>query len=200
MAKVNPKVPSNRNASSYQPAEKINAGPAGGKKVSGKPNNGLGQDSDNKSEKNSLIWQNSNSVDTYHARGTDFPLKKNTDESGMATWGNFKAGGYNDLVDDNVNQCGPRHAEDDGPGSSGAGTPVGRNADTVAANFKIEVNDGEGNNDTGEMSAQVMVDFSSGQISAEGYSSTPVDETEEPHVTIGASSGKNRFSASGREA
>lgn len=55
------------------------------------------------------------------------------------------AEGQDKLIMDSVNQCGPRHTEDEGPGKSGAGTPVPTMRSRILGkNFPVAMNMGEG--------------------------------------------------------
>jgi hypothetical protein len=193
---IDPKKPENRNASSYMPEENVNEGPRGGKKASGKPVGFHGQTSDASGEKNELIPLRPMQFDPYKTRGEDFPVKEvnewhGQDEAGAATWENPNGGGKNDLVSWGGNLCSPRNVEDDGMGSSGAGTPVpGNRGERVRAAFPISVNDGESESDTGEISIPESVNLQTGYLEVSGVDVTPVDVTPDRQLTIGSSTSK----------
>lgn len=190
---VNPKVPSNRNASGYSPEEDINQGPSGApkRKVSG----GHGQNSDGPGH-DDLMPLSPMQFDPYKTRGEDFPVKEvsedhGQDESGAATWESRNGGGKNMLAAQAENQCSPRHVEDDGPGA-GSGTPVPGNRGTkVAAAFPIDINKGESNEEGGEISIPESVNLQTGYLEVSGVSPTPVDETPARGLTIGSSTSKS---------
>lgn len=183
---VDPKKPVYRNASSYTPAENVNAAPSGGKK--GKITPGHGQTADEMGTKNTLVPMSLEAKDPYRAKGSDFPVKNANAATGQSgTHG--MAEGMNDLVDYSQNQCGPRHAEDDGPGSYGSGTPVpGDRGSRVAASFPITQNPGESDSDTGEISIAEMVDLQTGYIAA--GSQSRVKEVPEGKLSIGKYAGR----------
>lgn len=195
---VNPKRPAYKadKSSGYDPAEDVNQGPHGGKK--GKVTPALGQSSgavdyDNETaEKNRLISWTENQQDPYRAKGDDFTDKKVVAETGQSTgaeWPTSDSPQKNKLAMESENQCGARHVEDDGPGEYGSGTPVpGDRNSRVAANFKIEQNDGESESgDTGEVGIGTMVNLQTGAIEG-GHSQTIVGEVPEDSVTISGSS------------
>jgi hypothetical protein len=177
---IDPKKSSNRNASGYDPHEKVNEGPNGGKK--GKSMPGHGQNSDAPDAKDSLVPQVLEQRDPYKAKPTDFPVKNVMAATGQSGAHGF-AEGHNELASYTENQCGPRFAEDDGMGQHGSGTPVpGNRGERVAANFPIKINDGEGSSDTTEMGIAVSVNLMTGRI--EGGSVSRVYEVPQHDLHI----------------
>jgi hypothetical protein len=190
-AVYNPKQPHYSEDQGYELVEKVNQGPSGAakKKVSA----GHNQNSDDMGGKDELVGINGNHQDPYMAKGSDWPDGKTSvdadhGQGGGATYENPNGGNKNQLITDSENQCGPRHAEDDGPGEHGAGTPVpGNRAVRVAANFRVETNDGESRSDGGEMGIWQSVDLQTGHIV--GGEQTVVDEVPQFNVTIAAYKG-----------
>lgn len=133
----------------------------------------------------SLVPQGEMQKDPYRAKGSDFPVKSVSAFTGQSG-SHGTAEGKDQLVADSENQCGPRHVEDDGPGSSGAGTPTGWQSGSrsgrVASNFSVSKN-GAGEGGTG-MDAGVSVDLATGKITASGYKSTKVGEVGDRHAHI----------------
>lgn len=157
-SKVSTKSPANRNASSYMPEEKVNEGPSGGKK--GKVMEGGGQTSYDASEHNKLVGQSDFQKDPYRATASDFPSNKVTAKNDQSGRPHGWSEGHNELVTQSINVMGPRHAEDDG-----CMTPVPSDRSrVVAAGFPIEINQGEGNSDTGEIGIQQMINLQTGHI------------------------------------
>src|SRR5271168_4579400 len=183
---VNPKKPHYSEDQGYDLVEKVNQGPSGAKK--GKVSAGHNQTSDNMAEKNQLVGINGNHQDPYRAEGSDWPDGKTTADAdhgqgGGATYENPNGGNKNQLIAEAENQCGPRHAEDDGCGEHGAGTPVpGNRASRVGMNFPVDTNDGESRSDGGEMGIWQSVDLQTGHIV--GGEQTVVDEVPEFNVSI----------------
>lgn len=58
----------------------------------------------------------------------------------------------------------PRCCEDDGMGPSGAGTPVGDRAASVAKAFKVSMNKGEGDSSPSKVSIPCSVNLMTGQV------------------------------------
>jgi hypothetical protein len=166
-------------------AEKVNQGPSGapGRKIG--PAHGQG--SDGAGEHDQLVSQTPMQHDPYKARGEDFPVKEVDDATGQGG-PHGTAEGANMLASYSVNQCGPRHVEDSGPGKHGSGTPTdwesGGRAAVVARNFPIKQNKGESNEEGGETSVAEYVNLQTGAIEAKGYSETRVKEVPEAKVKI----------------
>jgi len=185
---VDPKKPAYKpeGASGYSPVEDVNQGPHGGRK--GKVTPFHGQSSDEMGEKDRLMSWTENQKDPYRAKPEDFKdghaVEARHGQSSGAEELDSDTPQKNQLAMQSENQCGPRHVEDDGYGESGSGTPVpgDRNA-RVAANFKIEQNDGESEGDTGEIGIPTYVNLQTGHI--EGGKQTRVKEVPEASVTIG---------------
>lgn len=185
---IDPKKPAYCTTSPYTPAERVNDGPRGGSK--GKVTPGHGQTSDDMGVKNALVPQTLEMRDPYRAKGSDFPVKAVNAATGQSG-ARGTAEGYNDLVDYTENQCGTRHAEDNGPGEYGSGTPVSADRSArVAANFPIRQNDGEGSSDTGELGIDVMVDLETGYVGG-GKPQTRVKEVPGPYISIGTAAQRN---------
>lgn len=190
--KLNPKreVRSEENAD-YSLRENVNQGPAGARK--GKVSGGGNQNTSEMAGKNELVGVNGNQQDPYLAKGSDFPDGKTSADAehgqgGGATWENPNSGNKNQLVGDSQNQCGPRFAEDDGPGQHGSGTPVpGDRAARVKANFPISNNDGESRSDGGEIAIWQSIDLQTGHIV--GGEQTVVDEVPQFNVSIASYKG-----------
>jgi hypothetical protein len=171
----------------YKLVEKTNQGPSGSPR--GKVGPGHGQDSDNGSEKDNLVPLQPMQHDPYRAKPEDFPVKDVDDATGQSG-AHGTAEGQDTLASLSENQCGPRHIEDGGPGSSGAGTPTswesGGRAARVASNFPVTRNTGEANQQGGEISIAESVNLKTGLIEAAGYKPTRMKETEEKRVSIPA--------------
>ena len=195
MSKLDPKKPAYKpeGASGYSPAEDVNQGPHGGRKGKVTPFHGQSSgaaDSNNETgEKDRLMSWTENQQDPYRAKGEDFEDgHKVAARHGQSTGAeklNSDTPEKNRLAMQSENQCGTRYVEDDGPGEAGSGTPVpgDRNA-RVAANFKIEQNDGESEGDTGEIGIGTHVNLQTGAIEG-GHKQTRVGEVPEDSVTIG---------------
>ena len=138
--------------------------------------------------KNELEPQTPHQVDTYHVKGSDFPVSNVAAATGQSG-AHGTAEGANALAAQSENQCGPRHIEDGGPGSKGSGTPTtwesgGRSA-KVSSAFPIKKNSGESESGgTSSVGASESVNLSTGLVEAKGYSSTRVKETPEKKVSI----------------
>jgi len=122
-------------------------------------------------------------MDTYRVRGSDFPFTFKTPED--SSGGSQGAGleQQDKLVPESSLQEMPRHNADDGPGSSGAGTPSVWGKE--GKGFSVEKNKGEGDMAATAVSIAEGVDFIGGQITCKGYSKTPKDEVAEATVSIG---------------
>lgn len=109
----------------------------------------------------SMVTLGANQTNPAAAKPSDFKaMGPAIGKAGMAE-------GMDKLIMDSVNQCGPRHTEDGGPGM-GAGTPTPTDRSRViSANFKPMSNDGE----TGtSVSMSSGVDMASGKwTSSEKY-------------------------------
>lgn len=183
---VDPGSPVYKNASGYKPAEKINSGlsGAGGGKVSAFH----GQNSDEMGAKDKLVEYSVGQKDPYRAKASEFPVNQVNEahgqgESGAATWENRNGGGKDKLAEYTENQCGPRHVEDDGPGSSGAGTPVGPDRSSrVASAFSIGMSKGESESRGGQISVAESVNLMTGKI--EGPNSTSIGSVPDHNVTL----------------
>lgn len=142
-------------------------------------------------EKNELITVDGAHQDPYKAKGSDFEDGKTSADAGHGQGGGATHespnGGFKDmLVRDSENQCGPRHAEDDGAGAHGSGTPVpGDRGARVAANFPVKTNDGESRLDSPSKSGiPQYLNLQKGCI--EGGAQTVVGEVPQFNVTIGS--------------
>jgi len=138
--------------------------------------------------KDVLIAMGAQQIDPYRARGGDFPVKAVDAKTGQSG-AHGTAEGMDKLAEYTENQCGPRYAEDGGPGSSGAGTPTewnsgGRSA-RVASSFPIETNKGESSSMATTPSLAESLNLQTGMIEVKGYSPTKMKETGESKVTIG---------------
>jgi hypothetical protein len=164
--------------------EDVNQGPHGGN--SGGVTEGHGQSSDG-GGKDDLVPLTPMQHDPYKAKGTDWPVA-DVDEATGQGGAHGTAEGANMLASYSENQCGPRHIEDGGPGSSGAGTPSdwnsGGRAARVASNFPIKTNKGEANQVGGEISIPESINLATGMIEAKGYKQTRVKEVPEALVSI----------------
>jgi len=133
-------------------------------------------------EKNSLVDQSMPQIDTYHAKGKDFPVKPvkaATDQSGP----HGMAEGQDELIRLGVNLEGPRHCEDAGILMPSEWQSGGRSK-VVAKCFPVGKNGGESQvASPSKMSIPEGVDIMSGKIT--GGSSTRVDEVFEDKVSIG---------------
>lgn len=169
---------------SYKLTEKTNQGPSGA--PGGKIGAGHGQNSDGGS-KDDLVPLTPMQHDPYRAKPSDFPVKEVAEATGQSG-AHGTAEGQDMLASLSENQCSPRHIEDGGPGSSGAGTPTswesGGRAARIASNFPITRNTGEANQQGGETSIAERVNLSTGMVEAEGYKATRVKETPEKKVHI----------------
>lgn len=189
---VNPKKPHYSQDQGYDLVEQVNQGLSGAakKKVSA----GHNQNSDDMGGKNELVGIHGNHQDPYLAEGSDWPDGKTSADAdhgqgGGATYENPNGGNKNELVACGENQCGPRHAEDDGCGPHGSGTPVpGNRAARVGENFKVEMNDGESRSDGGETGIWQSVDLQTGYVV--GGEVSVVDEVPQFNVTIAAYGGR----------
>jgi|HubBroStandDraft_1064217.scaffolds.fasta_scaffold46725_2 hypothetical protein len=163
--------------------EKVNQGPSGARK--GGVTEGHGQSSDG-GGKDDLVPQSPMQHDPYKAKPGDFPVTEVEEFTGQGG-PHGKAEGANELASYSVNQCGPRHIEDSGPGS-GSGTPTswesGGRAAGVKSAFPIKVNKGESNQEGGEISIAESINLSTGHIEAKGYSQTRVKEVPEGKAHI----------------
>jgi hypothetical protein len=119
--------------------------------------------------------------DPYRVKGSDFPNKGGSGVGGKP--------GHDDLCPESGNQVSPRFVEDGGEGEGGYGTPTewqsGGRSKTVAANFPVGMNKGEGDEPAEKVDAGVSVDLVSGKVGVSGYKPTPVDEVGGPYVSIG---------------
>ncbi len=169
---------------SYKPVEDVNQGPHGAKK--GGVVEGHGQSS-NGGNKDDLVPLTPMQHDPYKAKPSDWPVKDVDDWTGQSG-PHGKAEGQDTLASLSMNQCGPRHVEDSGPGPKGSGTPTswesGGRAATVAANFPIATNKGEANMEGGEIAIAEEVNLKTGYIEAKGYGATRVKEVPEKKVKI----------------
>lgn len=131
--------------------------------------------------KNSLVSQTAQQIDSYHAKGSDFSVKKvkaATDQSGERGMSE----GQDMLATLSENQEGPRHCEDGGSMKPTEWQSGGRSK-TVAKCFPVGTNKGEGEDSPSKMSIAVGVDFMTGKIT--GGNLTRVDSVYEDKVSIG---------------
>lgn len=113
------------------------------------------------SEHDAMVEQSIQQKEPARARASDFSVKSVAAKHGQSGVHGTAEGGEQ-LVMLSENQCGPRHAEDGGEGESGAGTPAGQDRGaTVAKNFPIEMNKGEGEGAT-SLSIKDSVDLKDG--------------------------------------
>jgi hypothetical protein len=124
------------------------------------------------SEKDSLVSLNPAQVDNYTVKPSQFP------SSGKGQM----AEGKDQLCSQGEYQSSPRCEQDDGMGSSGAGTPS--NWGKGGTGFKIERNKGEGESAPSAISDRCSVDLVTGKITVKGYAETKVDEVGDPHAKI----------------
>jgi hypothetical protein len=99
-----------------------------------------------------LVYLSDNQLNPRNAKPEDFgpvPAKDNGQSEPK-------------LEDLTENQFAPRHAEDGGKGSSGAGTPSNDRSASVAKNFKSSQNNSEAGD---KVSSDNWVDFKDGQHS-----------------------------------
>lgn len=122
------------------------------------------------SEKDSLVSQSEAQHNPYLAKPSDFPASS-VGKAGMAE-------GQNQLVGQSEKQGSPRHVEDGGPGSHGAGTP----SEWGKGGTQFKVSKGE--NPSTSLSEGCSVDLKTGQIEVSGYSRTRVGEVADPRVSI----------------
>lgn len=167
----------------YKPVEKINQGPSGA--PGGRVSAGHNQSSDG-GGKDSLIPLLPMQQDPYRARPDDFPINE-VDEFTKQGGAIGAASGKDDLAKLNLQQQGPRHVEDGGPGSSGAGTPTewnsgGRSA-RVAAAFPITRGAGESNSKGGQVGIEEYVDLQTGYVRG-GSTPTRVGEITQHDLKI----------------
>jgi hypothetical protein len=124
--------------------------------------------------------------DPYRANPADWPVK-DVDAADGQSGPTGTAEGKNLLVTLSETQGGPRFVEDGGAGSSGAGTPTGwhdggRSA-KIAAAFPIRTNDGEANQEGGEIPIAESVNLMTGYIEAK-TKRTRVQEVPEEKLSI----------------
>ena len=124
------------------------------------------------SEKDTLVSLNPAQSNPYDAKPSDFP------KSG----GGQMAEGKNQLVRESEYEESPRHCQDDGPGSSGAGTPS--NWGVGGTQFKVGTNSGESSSAPPKVSDPNAVDLVTGKIVISGYSATKVGEVGDPKASI----------------
>lgn len=164
--------------------EDVNQGPHGARK--GGVTEGHGQSSDG-GGKDELVPLTPMQHDPYKAKGSDFPVTSVAAATGQSG-AHGKAEGMDMLASQSVNQCGPRHIEDSGPGAKGSGTPTswesGGRAAGVKSAFPIRTNDGEATQEGGEVAISESVNLHTGMVEAKGYGSTRVKETPEKKVSI----------------
>ena len=136
-------------------------------------------------KKDSLVSQGHDQVDNYMVKPSDFPVKPVTAFTGQSG-GHGMAEGKDQLVADSENQCGPRHVEDEGPGSHGAGTPSGWSSGgrsgKVASNFPVSKG-GAGEGGT-SVNSPYSVNLMTGEFECSGYSKTKVGEIGQHDVHI----------------
>lgn len=124
------------------------------------------------SEKDSLVSMSTNQETPHDAKASDFP------KSG----GGMQAEGKDSLCSQSEMQCSPRHEQDGGPGSSGAGTPSewGKGG----TGFKVERNKGEGDSAPSSIGATGSIDLETGKMIVDGYKGTKNGEVGAPGHSI----------------
>jgi len=134
-----------------------------------------GQNSDG-GGKDELVSQSPKQVDSYHARGADFPVKKVSAAHGQSE--DQMGGG---LVPWPGNLSSPREVEVSG----GEKDSMTERASRVAANFKVSKNSGESGSAPTSPGNEYSVNLSTGHVECSGYKQTRVKEVPEDEVTIG---------------
>jgi len=134
-----------------------------------------GQNSDG-GKKNSLESQTGQQVDNYHAKASDFPLKKVTPANGQGVDG---FGEQDKLVPWGGNLTSPRHVEIPAEGESDS---MSSRQSAVAGNFKVSTNSGESGVSPVSVSIDEGIDCSTGRITG---GSLPLKAVYESKVSLG---------------
>lgn len=127
-------------------------------------------------EHNELVPQTVGQKDPYRATASEFTVGNPSSMSAGT------AEGKNQLATQSGNQCSPRNAQDDGPGSSGYGTPSnwGKN------DFKVGKNSGEGASSPSSVGGRESVNLATGRVEVSGYKSSRQKEVADPNVKMPA--------------
>jgi hypothetical protein len=150
-----------------------------GKKMATRKQNSAvdGQNEDQMGGKDELVPQTAQQVDSYHAKASEFPVKKVMAGHGQSS---DEAGGG--LVPWPGNLTSPRKAEIPSEGESDS---MGSRASAVASNFKVSRNAGESGVAPVSPENEYSVDLSTGRIGCSKYKETRVKEVAEDSVSIG---------------
>jgi hypothetical protein len=133
-------------------------------------------------EKNALVEQNPRQVDTYHARGGDFPVKKVRAING-AGGETGEASGQDALVSQSGTQESPRNNESDD--NEPTEWQSGGRSKIVAKAFPVQTNKGESSDSATSPAMPESIDLATGKIVSKGYSATKISEVADKLVRLG---------------